>query len=887
MIQEIKYNGFSATPSDYDSLDGDLAAVAGFIPEEGSLKPIAQPKALFTLSSGYSVVLQHKTSSFTHYIIQNSSNVLYWRDLDDTSLHRIHSLSGVEVYQITSIGNTLVALCSDGIHYMLWKADDGDYIYLGNKIPECPISFGLKGKTALLSELENEDIFTITYDDVDTDKKNIASQVLAQVNKFIAKVSTDDGKFIYPFFVRYAYRLYDQSLIHHSAPILMIPSTDANPIVFAPSGDIGSSSSTLDIFAVPATLDYQPLISSSQLSTLREWGDIVKSVDVFISAPIYTYDQSGNECDLRVVNPLAAYFHGRFIPNGGGVNDELISSTYQRWDYNQLYKYNYGVDTNMQRGFNIPSFSTTEINTKVKDCASFYFLTSININELTTERADVKIEEGSLGSIVAREVMTDDYQTHDTLVPTFSQVYNNRLNIANVERLLFKGYDTAAQVAYCSGYVDYYEDTPVANAVIGGNADILLYTKVQLDKSFTLCNTCSTPLSIAPWNYPYLYYPDASAKSVTLMADGSNKVTLTMEAHSFLNGSVHFGGLHQYFITKSGTAPTVDANPKENLPNKIYTSEVNNPFFFPVLGINTIGAGEIVGISTAAKALSAGQFGQFPLYAFTTEGVWALEVSATGAYSARQPITRDVCLSPHSITQIDSAVLFATERGVMLLSGSESMCITDILDSEEPFKVLDLPQGETLISLANISAEAVDYIPFKEFVTGCRMLYDYVKQRIYVFHPEHRYAYVYSLESKAWGVVSSDLASAINSYPEALAMDRYNRLVDVSTPATTASVPGFFITRPLKMGYSDILKSVNTIIQRGRFRRGAVKVALYGSRDLINWFLVYSSKDHFLRGFSGTPYKYFRVAVVSSLNLDESISGCTVQFNEKQTNQPR
>ena len=73
----------------------------------------------------------------------------------------------------------------------------------------------------------------------------------------------------------------------------------------------------------------------------------------------------------------------------------------------------------------------------------------------------------------------------------------------------------------------------------------------------------------------------------------------------------------------------------------------------------------------------------------------------------------------------------------------------------------------------------------------------------------------------------------------------------------------------------------------GFFKKGDVKVALYGSRDLHSWFMVYSSTDHYLRGFRGTPYKFYRIAVSASLDLPDTISGCTTQFELRQMNQPR
>lgn len=891
MISEIKYKGYSASPSDYESLDGDLASVVGLVPEDGALKPIPNPKPLFTLEAGQKVVVLHKTSAFAHYIIQDSANNLYWRDENGVTANPLCNLGAADIYQITTIGNTIVALCSDGMHYMLWKADNNDYVYLGNKIPECPISFGLQGENKLYSEL-NDGTFTIRYDTEDAtapfndfsdeNKVSITSQVLSKVNKFVAQVSTDENKFIFPFFVRYAYRLYDESLTHHSAPILMLPCTNTNPVVYASNGELGSTSSELDIYAIATSLDYMPLISSAERRELNNWSDIVKSVDIFISAPIYTYDQSGT-CDSFDYSPVS-YFFGRFIPKGGGLDDAKISGVYQKWLSLSLHSYDYGAHK-LEWGVRLPSFPSSEIEGKIKDCSTFYFLTSIDIKDLPSYRTEIKIEDGVLGSLVAREVMTDDYQTHDTLIPSFAQAYNNRLNIANIERQLFKGYDTAAQVCYTNGWIAYYgtQFNPDADLT---SAEATIYTKVQGDKTYTLRNECSTPLSPRPQDYVYLYYPDIAAKEVTLTINGRGK-SLKMTPHNMLNGSAYFAGFKNEDDAFNASVPLSDSNPVISLPNKIYTSEVNNPFYFPLLGINTIGTGDIIGISTAAKALSEGQFGQFPLYAFATDGVWALEVSSTGSYSAKQPITRDVCLGRESITQIDSAVLFATARGIMLLSGSQSICISDILDSAEPFKLSSLPQGGKLLTdFARLAESNADYLPFVEFIAGCRMIYDYVQQRIVIINPNCQYAYVYSLESKAWGIIPSNLKSVVNSYPEALAMDGYNRLVDMSKPDTTTEIPFFFVTRPLKIE-ADVLKTIDTIIQRGYFKRGHVKMALYGSRDMFDWFLVASSTDQYLRGFRGTPYKYFRIAVMGALDNKETITGATIEYTPRQTNQLR
>ena len=43
MIKELKYNGHTANPSDYENNDGDLAAAINVVPEDGTLKPVLPP----------------------------------------------------------------------------------------------------------------------------------------------------------------------------------------------------------------------------------------------------------------------------------------------------------------------------------------------------------------------------------------------------------------------------------------------------------------------------------------------------------------------------------------------------------------------------------------------------------------------------------------------------------------------------------------------------------------------------------------------------------------------------------------------------------------------------------------------------------------------------
>jgi hypothetical protein len=629
-------------------------------------------------------------------------------------------------------------------------------------------------------------------------------------------------------------------------------------------------------------------------------------------------------------------------PRANVDGEDVFTKEYAEWSYSNIIATYTGISAE-QRTVCLPEYDADKQRELLANCATFYKLCSLDPKEILSNkgvRTDIEVGTEYLQSLVARETMTDDYLTHEQLFAEHSYAYNNRLNLSGVVRSLFVGFSPAAHFAYVSGFMtvttekgttDHDGGKDGGTTVTPGTRTIkMVDDAIAIDKGFsvkvyikengmTYCVTSginSDKLRMASVVAPvtdskskrvgmqwgcYFFYPNTNAYKMELTNSNGDKFFIDLEAHDFLNGAyavLDYGSTHEdnsdtfsppietdrYLVTDS--YPDGIKNGVTVL-NKIYTSEVNNPFYFPVTGINTVGTGSIIGICTAAKALSQGQFGQFPLYAFSDEGVWALEVSSTGGYSAKQPITRDVVLgSGESITQIDSAVLFATDRGIMLLSGSQAQCISDVIDNPLPVSVASLPSGKELLSLASISEDTTTIYPFKTFITNCRMIYDYVNQHIIVFNPNYAYAYVYSLKSKYWGMISSKFASVVNSYPEALAMDNAGRLLDCSNPAQT-QVNGLYITRPIKLETPDVLKTMNTVIQRGSFQKGHIASALYGSRDLAVWQLVWSSKDHYLRGFRGTPYKYFRIVGVANLSLGESVFGASLQFNARLADQPR
>lgn len=904
MIKDIIYNGITTVPSDYENPDGALSSSLNLISEDMGLRPIFQPKLKFNLTEGNNVVGIHRTAHYTHFLVYNKlSYDLSWTNEDGTqhlsSISRIPNFEKLEV-----IGNTLIVLTPQGPHYYIWKPENNLYKYLGKHLPEIEISFGLQGEAIRSNEfrIDFHPIFKdYLYNEfTDVNKDLISNQVLAKVNKFIAENSLQKGKFLFPFFVRYAYRLYDGTLTMHSAPALMVTYTGVSPRCYVRGvGGEGVSQITqisyaegCQLMGVFHKLDYA-VTNSIQIQNLKEWHDIVRSVDIFVSKPIYTYDQSG-KCSKFVKGFMDMKSFSICKHINQKTSTETYPLRYQFNTYEKMWAHTFDPSglTFPSGILKLPERSKEAIKEDIKNCSLFYLLESIKLDSLSTERTLVPVEDDYLASLVNREVMTDDYDSHDLIIPKYAFAYNARMNFANIDKILFKGQGIFNMIPYSDGFVtNYVGDTPPTIDDVIFEVKIYYYIK-QDGRDIIVGSVHGTIAKKVP--ILYLFYPNVNAYKAIIeltypekIGGGTCRYEVLLEQHRFLNGSFYFNGWQDIplkNITDIVPQESSEDSKKVSIPNKIYTSEINNPFLFPVTSINSVGTGTIIGISSTTKALSQGQFGQFPLYAFTNEGIWALEVSQTGTYSAKQPVTRDVCINPDSITQLDDAVLFSTSRGIMLISGSETVCITDNIKSSDPFNVLTLPGMQELHTLLGHATDTCfPTIPLLTYLKGCSMIYDYVHQHIIVFNKDYTYSYVFSLKSKEWGMMYSTFTSSINAYPDALAMTKDYKLVSFSDTDEKDST-GLFVTRPIKLDAPDVLKTIETCILRGFFNKGDVQTVIWGSRDLYNWHLIGSSANNYIRGICGTPYKYFRIGGITRFKPRMSLSRISMQFKPKYTN---
>jgi hypothetical protein len=525
---------------------------------------------------------------------------------------------------------------------------------------------------------------------------------------------------------------------------------------------------------------------------------------------------------------------------------------------------------------------------------TFYLISEIDTEELIdpeglTEgywNGAINVNKNALINIPTKDVLPDigRMETRPLLRHVF--VYNNRLHTIPYSEKFWGS--------------DIFSQTPTKHYMREqGDSIIKAYVSIKENSQNILLETKCKDQNLADLIY-YTYQRNTADRLILYCGEGGYvemKVSIALKRHDFLNQSYAFNNFDSLDYTIEETYEEGVYIDNFNWPttydtikigNQIRTSEVDNPFVFSEERTTDIPTEEIYAVSTAAKPLSEGQFGQFPLYAFTSDGVWAMQTMDDGTYVARQPISQDVCTNPEAITQLDTSVIFPTQRGLMMLSGANAECISDAIDTPYPFNVHELPHYGDLAMELGWGDDEYEIKPFMEFAQEAKAIYNYAAQQIIYYNPNQDYAYVFDLGSRTWGMMQSDIAYNINAYPLAMAVTNDNELVEFVKPDKDSKYnEQRLLTRPIKLGGPDVLKTIDTIIARGRFSKGEVKLVLYGSRDLENWRIIKTSKTHRITGIAGTPYKYFRILIIANMDGDSNMTSLSVDFMPRYNNKLR
>lgn len=845
--------GITNVPSDILCSDNTLEESVGMIFDNGEHRVIQEPVKQMSMGSGIytdsPVIYIHKFNDKKRYIYytysvdlqQNRTYYLHW----GTSVNDVLTSGGILIngisdnnFIITSVGRTLVVRSSEGIKHYLWK--ENTYKSLG-ALPGPDIEFYLVGTTGL-----SESYRVVNSRSCNSIIGSNGKRVLGaeeEYNDLVVALYLKNKKavahkksFCEPFFVRAALELYDGSYTHITQPVLLFPSITDNTLLTV-------SNDTAVMTTRCCALHY---VNNSNLD---DWADIIKNIVVFVSDGISIYDTSVDQ------------------PNSISTDTVIQNAIFSTDEVHENYYYEVAGN-----GFrDLQKRDLGDIKDDIESTSIFYKLCKI---EKTGDGAGHNIakhfDTTVLENLNTQEVLEyDDYYSYTTLNPSFIYSYNSRLNFANVERNFFDGFH----------YFMPFDNTPPST-----NYRFYVTIETEDGREVTVMHTPSTLLTQKQGIY--FFYPDSRAKHVKIFKyDMDNPrwfciLNEDLKEHPGLNGAYYFRGFPFDSYTETEVyegigetipEPAYDNSATEQLPNYIITSEVNNPWVFKAEGYNKVGTGKIIGMSTTTMALSQDAFGRSDLYVFSESGIYGMQVDGTGLYQSIHPFSREVCNNAGSITPIDGAVVFTSEKGLMMATDAGVKCLSEQLNGRES----DFT-GE--ISLGNIH----------DYLASCFIAYDYRDSLLWIFNKNitnNAYCYVYALNSGTFGKFNFGteiVRYAINDYPDYLLQastglfsftDRQNINLDDN------SYTGYMISRPMKFENGLALKSIMDI-RNLRQMDGTLQLRIYGSNNLTSWVELGSLR--------GTPWKYYRFRYdFTNMKATDRFAGSVVVTQERRTDKIR
>ncbi len=678
--------------------------------------------------------------------------------------------------------------------------------------------------------------------------KNIANSFKASYYKLLQEDVYDAGHVIYPVLVRYAVRLFDESYVMHSSPLLVGEPNFIRMAVSKTKFDFDSLSVegfTYKLIANPRTIGVK-----YDLSGLSGWKDVASSVDIFVSRPF-------------VINDL----------------DSTIKTV------TVLDKNNMMVD--------LPFKSESELLEEIGEISNFYLVKSIPIGDISNGFENIFAEGKAFKNLEQQEVATDDDFTRSRITGNL-YTYNGKLHVGNIREKLAKPY-------------------PLGMFAVSDINEFTVNTEVHVKTESGMKIVHGASTAYGAMVSPYLSYPDSRAVKMIIYNDKYYD-EIPLKPHPFLNIAYSLKGLYPYSITdKYGTYTPLPEDSVSVAPNKLKVSNVSNPFYFPAKQTYTVSSRNIVAMATATTALSTGQFGQFPLYVFTGEGVFALSVG-TGdiAYANSFSVTRDVCNNPDSIVSTDDAIVFSTDSGLKVLSGSTVRDISSDMEGYLPTAVDSSPIIKKIAGVGGFS-DKLSSTEFIYYLEEAKVGYNYEDKEVIVANRNYPYSYVFNMQSGSWYKISASINRFLNSYPECLAVFNDHGVYNMHNGHRTVNKI-LLLTRPIKFGTLTHKRIVQSAIRgvirpseslvyfRGetvKFRDQEIlafsKCGFYilGSNDAEHFILlsgrekIEDVRDLITKMNKTKAFKYFMIALVGGVRTDVALNYIEFMVDETYTNRLR
>lgn len=844
--------GITTSPSDFLCESGELAECINLAVDNEEIKVLTPAKEVMALAGA--LLFVHAIDNEKNYIYKYDHSLYFKRGINgsgtSTDLDIYH-----DVKDIKAIGKTLIIECGTATYYAVWNGTNYDNY---NKLPTPEVEFTLQplsgtgGYYAISVRGDTNDIYDYDTGGIRTGKSDDYLNLVLGLYAEAKNKAAEKNAFINPFFACAALELYDGSYTRITNPVLLFPSVSKNHGILW-------GEEYCNLYVYPKRLH-----ASLKNNNYERFKDIVKRIVFFVSDEIDLLDTASTDIGLDLNGYVKANSIRRYyLPNSGG---DYIENQYCEEASNSLrtaIKYK----------------EVAALEDEISSTAIFYKLCEAEISSFDKNNLSAAAQPHVLKNITTQQQLPLDYHSNSEVFSEKMYTYNNRLNLISPKRTFFEGFKHFVSYDPASSNQSYTVEVYISPD--GGQYD---YTAVIRTVSFN----SKEILNI------WFYYPDPRAYKAKIYNNDSLIYELPLKEHTGLNGAYYFGGMP----TGGETIPSYGSGypegvqgASETLYNQIATSEVNNPWVFKAEGYNSVGSGSVMAVATQTQALSQGQFGQYPLIVFATDGIWAMDVNNTGLYQRVAPISRDVLTNENAIVETDNAVFFPSEKGLHIISGSTVREMSRLFCGRK-VNVTQLPSNVSGESEEGRVKATSHTAGFRAFVNDGSTLavYDYVNSRICFLNTRMDAAYAYHIDSgtlSQWlpDIPRSGILRVVRDYPHSLIAISTGSAYYPHNDAADAGndhYAGYMLTRPVKFGEPLTVHSLREMKHVGYWNEAggsSVRMELLMSDDMINWHLAGSR--------FGAAAKYWRWVLYVRMTPLERLSGTVVRTQQRRDNNLR
>jgi hypothetical protein len=252
-------------------------------------------------------------------------------------------------------------------------------------------------------------------------------------------------------------------------------------------------------------------------------------------------------------------------------------------------------------------------------------------------------------------------------------------------------------------------------------------------------------------------------------------------------------------------------------------------------------------MATVAIRIPEGSYGQYPLYVFTTKGIYTLSVGTGDVLYASQstPTSYEIPISD-IVSQTPYGVAFISSRGICIIAGQTVELLTPQL--QQPPQNIDIQ--------SNAQSEGVILnlpVNFTEFLkTIEHILYNPSENELIMHDRDSDFGYVYCFDSKQFYQTDEQFDDTVqNTFPELLVIE--DKKIKDYSQSQSSDAHVSLITRPLLFGTPDIKRLERMILRASLFNVGGTDPYSVFSSFLVNYCSMDGVKFNILRGRGFTP----------------------------------